>query len=53
METKDQEYTNPFEEVHRKAKAFKDHVRESSKNDAERRERLAEKDKEILDEKHF
>jgi hypothetical protein len=45
----DQEYTNPFEDVHRKAKAFKDRARESNKNDAELREsRLVQEAKEIL-----
>jgi hypothetical protein len=45
----DQEYTNPFEDVHRKAKAFKDRAREADKNDAELREsRLVQEAKEIL-----
>jgi hypothetical protein len=45
----DQEYTNPFEDVHRKAKAFKDRAREANKNDAELREsRLVQEAKEIL-----
>jgi hypothetical protein len=45
----DQEYTNPFEDVHRRAKAFKDRAREANKNDAERREsRLVQEAKEIL-----
>jgi hypothetical protein len=34
----DQEYTNPFVDVHRKAKAAKDRARETNKNDAELRE---------------
>ena len=46
----DQEYRNPFVDVHRKAKAFKDRVREANKNDAELREsRLVQEAKEILD----
>jgi hypothetical protein len=46
----DQEYTNPFVDVHRKAKALKDRAREASKNDAELREsRLVREAKEILD----
>jgi len=45
----DQEYTNPFVDVHRKAKAFKDRAREANKNDAELREsRLMQEAKEIL-----
>ena len=44
------EYTNPFEDVHRKAKAFKDRAREANKNDAELRERRSVQEaKEILD----
>ncbi len=44
----DQKYTNPFVDVHRKVKVFKD--RETSKNDAELREgRSAQEAKEILD----
>ena len=44
------EYTNPFVDVHRKAKAFKDHAREVNKNDAELREsRLVREAREILD----
>ena len=34
----DQKYTNPFVDVHRKAKAFKDRVAEASRKDAELRE---------------
>ncbi len=46
----DQQYTNPFEDVHRKAKAFKDRAREANKNDAELREsRLVQEAKKILD----
>jgi hypothetical protein len=46
----DQEYRNPFAEVHRKAKAFKDRVREVNKNDAELRESGSVPEaKEILD----
>ena len=37
MENK--EYVNPFEDVHKKAKALKDRARETSKKDAELRER--------------
>ena len=45
----DQKYTNPFEDVHRKAKVFKDRAREANKNDAELREsRLVQEVKEIL-----
>ncbi len=45
----DQKYTNPFEDVHRKAKAFKDRARKANKNDAELREkRLVQEAKEIL-----
>ena len=47
---KDEEYTNPFEDVHRKAKAFKTHLREANKNDDElRASRLVQEAKEILD----
>ena len=46
----DQEYTNPFENVHRKVQAFKDRVREGNKNDAElRQSRLVQESKDILD----
>ena len=46
----DPEYTNPFAEVHSKAKAFKDRAREANKNDAELRERRSVQEaKEILD----
>jgi hypothetical protein len=34
----DQQYTNPFADVHRKAMAFRDRAREVAKNDAEVRE---------------
>ena len=45
----DEKYTNPFVDVHRKAKAFKDHAREVNKNDAELREsRLVQEAKQIL-----
>lgn len=45
----DQEYTNPFVDVHRKAKAFKDQAREVNNNDAELREsRLVQEAKQIL-----
>ena len=46
----DQEYTNPFVDVHRKVKAFKDRAREANKSDAELREsRSVQEAKEILD----
>ena len=49
----DQEYTNPFAEVHSRAKAFKDRAREVNKNDAELRERRSVQEaKEILDKEH-
>jgi AmiR/NasT family two-component response regulator len=45
----DEKYTNPFVDVHRKAKAFKDLAREVNKNDAELREsRLVQEAKQIL-----
>ena len=45
-----QEYTNPYVAVHRKAKDFRDHAREESKNDAELREnRLVRDAADILD----
>ncbi len=45
-----QKYINPFEDVHAKAKAFKDRAREANKNDAEFREsRLLREAKELLD----
>ena len=45
----DQEYTNPFVEVHRKARAFKDRVSEANKNDAElRKGRAIQEANEIL-----
>jgi hypothetical protein len=49
----DLEYTNPFADVHKKAKAFKDRARETNENDAELRERLAQEAKELLDKKHL
>jgi hypothetical protein len=46
----DQQYTNPFEDVHKKAKAFKDRAREANKNDAElRKSKLVQDAKDILD----
>lgn len=46
----DQEYTNPFVEVHRQAKAFKDRASEANKNDAElRKNRAIQEANEILD----
>jgi len=46
----DQEYTNPFVDVHRKVKVFRDRAREANKNDAELREsRAVPEAKEILD----
>ena len=46
----DQQYTNPFEDVHRKAKAFKDRAREANKNDEElRKSKLVQEAREILD----
>ena len=46
----DQKHTNPFEDVHRKAKAFKDRACEANKNEAELREnRLVQEAKKILD----
>ena len=46
----DQKYTNPFVDVYRKVKVFKDRVHEANKNDAELREsRLVPEFKEILD----
>ncbi len=45
----DQEYTNPFVDVHKKVKAFKDRAREVNKNDAELREsRSVQEAKQIL-----
>jgi len=40
----DQEYTNPFVEVHKKAKAFKDRISEANNNDAEVRKTRAIQD---------
>jgi hypothetical protein len=40
----DQEYTNPFVEVHQKAKAFKDRISEANKSDAEVRKTRAIQD---------
>jgi hypothetical protein len=37
----DQECTNPFVEVHKKAKAFKDRMSEANSNDAEVRKTRA------------
>ena len=46
----DQAYVNPFEEVHKKAKAAKDRLRDTSKNDAGLREsRSVREAKEIFD----
>ncbi len=46
----DQEYTNPFVDVHRKVKVLKDRAREANKNDAELREsRSVQEAKEVLD----
>ena len=45
----DQEYINRFEEVHRKAKAFKDRIDEINKKDAElREERLAQQTRRMI-----
>jgi hypothetical protein len=45
----DQEYTNPFVDVHNKVKALKDRTRETNKNDAELREsRTLQEAKEVL-----
>ena len=47
-----QAHINPFEDVYRKVKIFKDRAREESKNDAEHREsRLVQEFKGILDRK--
>lgn len=47
---KNQEYINPFIDVYNKVKAFKDRVREASKNDAElRKTRAVQEANEILD----
>jgi hypothetical protein len=46
---KDESYTNRFEDVHKKVKAFKDRAREASHDDAELREnRLAREATELL-----
>lgn len=46
---KDDSYTNRFEDVHKKVKAFKDRAREASNGDAELREnRLAQEAKDLL-----
>jgi hypothetical protein len=46
----DQEYTNPFVDVHKKVKAFKARACEASKGDADlRKSRLVQEAKEILD----
>jgi hypothetical protein len=45
----DQQYMNPFEDVHKKVKAFKDRAREANKNDVELREsRSVQEAKEII-----
>lgn len=45
----DQQYINPFEDVHKKVKAIKGRAREANKNDAELREsKLVQEAKEIL-----
>jgi hypothetical protein len=45
-----QPYTNPFVDVHRKVKAFKDRAREANKYDAELREsRLVQEAKQFID----
>jgi hypothetical protein len=45
----DQQYTNPFVDVHNKVKALKDRAREANKNDAELREsKLVEEAAKIL-----
>jgi hypothetical protein len=45
----DQEYINPFVDVHNKVKTLKDRVREANKSDAELREsRSLQEAKEIL-----
>jgi hypothetical protein len=41
-----EKYVNPFEDVHKKAKAFKDHARETNKKDEELREEQAVRDAE-------
>ena len=49
----DQEHTNPFEDVHKKVKALRDHIRDTKKNDTELREsRLAKEAKEIVKQEH-
>ncbi len=46
----DHGYTNPFVDVHRKAKALKDRAREANKHHAELREnKLVQEAKEALD----
>ena len=40
----DQQYTNPFVEVHQKAKAFRDRAREANEKDAELRENRLEQE---------
>jgi hypothetical protein len=46
----DQEYINPFEDVHKKARAFRDRAHEASKTDAELREsRLVQEARQLLD----
>jgi uncharacterized protein with WD repeat len=41
-----EKYVNPFEEVHKKTKAFKDHARETNKKDEELREKQVVRDAE-------
>ena len=41
-----EKYVNAFEDVHKKAKAFKDHARETNKKDEELREKQAVRDAE-------
>src|ERR1019366_112173 len=41
-----EKYVNPFEDVHKKAKAFKDHARETNKKDEDLREKQAVRDAE-------
>ena len=42
----DQEYTNRFVEVHKKAKAFKDRISEANNNDAEVRKNQSDSGRE-------
>jgi hypothetical protein len=41
---KEQEHTNPFSDVHKKAKAFRDRAREANENDADLRESRLEQE---------